>query len=163
MGSIVNCKGLVKLQLWFHRWKAFFLVGIYCRNWVIGTLVYVQLEMGAVGSSQQVAPPAGRAAAPSDSSQRVDALTPPDMPAGWTPPSPSPPVHVEYLSEEGPSTPEVFSSSSSWESEPINSGGHYRRVATGPDAAPHGPHRHTRCLAHVLPEPDPFTGQGTRR
>ena len=95
-----------------------------------------QLEVGAVGSSQQVAPPAGRAAAPSDSSQRVDALTPPDVPSGWTPPSPSPPVPVEYLSEEGPSTPEVFSSSSSWESEPINSGGHYRRAATGPGCGP---------------------------
>ena len=64
------------------------------------------------------------------------ALTPPLLPSGWTPLSPSPPVPVEYLSEEGPSTPEVFSSSSSWESEPINSGGHYRKAATGPRCGP---------------------------
>ena len=89
-----------------------------------------------MGLSQQAAPPAGRAAAPSDSSQRVDALTPPDVPSGWTPPSPSPPVQVGYLSEEGPSTPEVFSSSSSWESEPGNSRRHYRRAATGPRCGP---------------------------
>ena len=50
-----------------------------------------QLETGAVGLSQQVAPPAGRAAVPSDSSQRISALTPPDVPSGWTPPLPSHP------------------------------------------------------------------------
>ena len=95
-----------------------------------------QFEIGAVGLSQQVATPAGRAVAPNDSSQRLDALTSPDVPSGWTPPPPSPPVQLEYLSEEGPSTPEVFSSSSSWESEPNNSGGHYRRAATGPRCGP---------------------------
>ena len=79
-------------------------------------------DVAAVGSSPQAALPAGRAAAPSDLSQRVDALTLPDAPLGWAPPSPSPPVQMEYTSEEGPSTPEVFSSSSSWESEPINTG-----------------------------------------
>ena len=83
-------------------------------------------DVAAVGSSHQAALPAGRAAAPSDLSQHVDALTPPDAPLGWAPPSPSsPPVQMEYTSEEGPSTPEVFSSSSSWESEPINTGGRY--------------------------------------
>ena len=82
-------------------------------------------DVAAVGSSPQAALPAGRAAAPSDLSQRVDALTPPDAPLGWAPPLPSPPVQMEYTSEEGPSTPEVFSSSSSWESEPINTGGSY--------------------------------------
>ena len=83
-----------------------------------------------------MAPPAGRAVVLSDSSQRIGALPPPDVPAGWTPPSPSHPVQVEYVSEEGPATPEVFSSSSSWESEPINSGKHYRRAATGPRCGP---------------------------
>ena len=116
-----------------------------------------------MGLSQQVAPLAGRAAVPSDSSQRISALKPPDVPSGWTLPSPSHPLQVEYLSEEGPSTQEVFSSSSSWESEPINSGRHYRRAAMGQDAAPQDPPHHAQCLAHALPEPDPFTGQGTRR
>ena len=95
-----------------------------------------QPDVAAVGSSHQAALPAGRAAAPSDLSQRVDALTPPDAPLGWAPPSSSPPVQVEYTSEEGPSTPEVFSSSSSWESEPNNNGGHYRRAAMGPRCGP---------------------------
>ena len=90
----------------------------------------------AVGSSHQAALPAGRTAAPSDLSQRVDALTPPDAPLSWAPLSPSPPMQMEYTSEEGPSTPEVFSSSSSWESEPINNGGHYRRATTGPRCGP---------------------------
>ena len=89
-----------------------------------------------MGSSHQAALPAGRAAAPSDLSQRVDALTPPDAPLGWAPPSPSPPVQMEYTSEEGPSTPEVFSSSSSWESEPINTGGRYRRATARPRCGP---------------------------
>ena len=89
-----------------------------------------------MGSSHQAALPAGPVAAPSDLSQRVDALTPPDAPLGLGPPSPSPPVQVEYTSEEGPSTPEVFSSSSSWQSEPNNNGGRYRRAATGPRCGP---------------------------
>ena len=93
-------------------------------------------DVAAVGSSPQAALPAGRAAAPSDLSQRVDALTLPDAPLGWAPPSPSPPVQMEYTSEEGPSTPEVFSSSSSWESEPINTGGSYRRATAGPRSGP---------------------------
>ena len=93
-------------------------------------------DVAAVGSSPQAALPAGRAAAPSDLSQRVDALTPPDAPLGWAPPSPSPPVQMKYTSEEGPSTPEVFSSSSSWESEPINTGGRYRRATPGPRCGP---------------------------
>ena len=94
-------------------------------------------DVATVGSSHQAALPAGRAAAPSDLSQRVDALTPPDAPLGWAPPSPSsPPVQMEYTSEEGPSTPEVFSSSSSWESEPINTGGRYRRATAGPRCGP---------------------------
>ena len=94
-------------------------------------------DVAAVGSSHQAALPAGRAAAPSDLSQRVDALTPPDAPLGWAPPSlSSPPVQMEYTSEEGPSTPEVFSSSSSWESEPINTGGRYRRATAGPRCGP---------------------------
>ena len=90
----------------------------------------------AVGSSHQAALPVGRTAAPSDLSQRVDALTPPDAPLSWAPLSPSPPMQMEYTSEEGPSTPEVFSSSSSWESEPITNGGHYRRATTGPRCGP---------------------------
>ena len=93
-------------------------------------------DVAAVGSSHQAALPAGRAAAPSDLSQRADALTPPDAPLGWAPPSPSPQVQMEYTSEEGPSTPEVFSSSSSWESEPINTGGRYRRATAGPRCGP---------------------------
>ena len=93
-------------------------------------------DVAAVGSSPQAALPARRAAAPSDLSQRVDALTLPDAPLGWAPPSPSPPVQMEYTSEEGPSTPEVFSSSSSWESEPINTGGSYRRATAGPRSGP---------------------------
>ena len=93
-------------------------------------------DVAAVGSSPQAALPAGRAAAPSDLSRRVDTLTPPDAPLGWAPPSPSPPVQMEYTSEEGPSTPEVFSSSSSWESEPINTGGSYRRATAGPRSGP---------------------------
>ena len=93
-------------------------------------------DVAAVGSSPQAALPAGRAAAPSGLSQRVDALTLPDAPLGWAPPSPSPPVQLEYTSEEGPSTPEVFSSSSSWESEPINTGGSYRRATAGPRSGP---------------------------
>ena len=93
-------------------------------------------DVAAVGSSPQAALPAGRAAAPSDLSQRVDPLTPPDAPLGWAPPSPSPPVQMAYTSEEGPSTPEVFSSSSSWESEPINTGGRYRRATAGPTCGP---------------------------
>ena len=93
-------------------------------------------DVAAVGSSPQAALPAGRAAAPSNLSQRVDALTPPDAPLGWAPPSPSPPVQIAYTSEEGPSTPEVFSSSSSWESEPINTGGRYRRATAGPRCGP---------------------------
>ena len=94
------------------------------------------LDVAAVGSSHQAALPAGRAAAPSDLSQRVDALTPPDAPLGRAPLSPSPPVQMEYTSEEGPSTPEVFSSSSLWESEPINTGGRYRRATAGPRCGP---------------------------
>ena len=53
-------------------------------------------DVAAVGSSPQAALPAGRAAAPSDLSQRVDALTPPDAPLGWAPPSPSPPMQMKY-------------------------------------------------------------------
>ena len=91
--------------------------------------------------SQQAALPAAHAEVPSTSSQHTSALAPLDVPPG----RPSHQASVEYLTEEGPSTPEVFSSSSSWESEPINSGRHSRGAAAEPQRRPpRSPERHVQ-------------------